>query len=383
MWATKEVEFPKGGGPDRNVIGVIRLLARLIFVWFIKERGLVPDAFLERSALKGLLKQGPDAVPDEHDCFHAILQNLFFATLNLEMGVERRWAKAGGGMKGDYLISLVYRYQDAFKQPDKALQEGFASVPFLNGGLFECLDEQLTDEDLARRPELKKLVVQEGKGWVLRVDGFSRRPEAQAKVPNKLFFGGTDDAALNTEFETKGKRYPVKGLIDLLDSYKFTVDENTPLDEEVALDPGVLGKVFENLLASYNPDTRSTAREQSGSFYTARGGGLHGGRGAHRLLCPPYSNGEQREQDLRQLLSHADTEHAFSAAEADALVLAINDSKCSSPLSAGAFPMGILAKLFVALKKLRPGQPPLARPEPCPAATAPRLGEENARPRAA
>ena len=73
-------------------------------------------------------------------------------------------------------------------QPDQALSL-FEDVPFLNGGLFECLDEQLTDEELARRPELKKLVVQEGKGLVLRIDGFSRRPDAQAKVPNKLFFG--------------------------------------------------------------------------------------------------------------------------------------------------------------------------------------------------
>jgi adenine-specific DNA-methyltransferase len=37
-------------------------------------------------------------------------------------------------------------------------------------------------------------------------------------------------------------------LINILKSYKFTVDENTPLEEEIALDPELLGKVFENLL---------------------------------------------------------------------------------------------------------------------------------------
>jgi len=356
MWAVKEVEFPRGGGPDRNAIGVIRLLTRLIFVWFIKERGLIPDALFERDALRALLKQAPDAAPDENNYYHAILQNLFFATLNQEMGDQRRWAKTGSGMKGDYLISLVYRHQDAFKHPDKVLEECFAKVPFLNGGLFECLDEQLTDEELARRPELKKLVVQEGKGWVLRVDGFSRRPEAQAKVPNKVFFGGTDDAALNTEFETRGKRYPVKGLIDLLDSYKFTVDENTPLDEEVALDPELLGKVFENLLASYNPDTRSTARKQSGSFYTPREVvDYMVDEALIAYFTRHLPDGEQREQDLRQLLSHADTGHAFSEAEADKLVLAIEQLKVLDPAcGSGAFPMGMLAKLFVALQKLDP-----------------------------
>lgn len=356
MWATKEVEFPKGGGPDRNAIGVIRLLTRLIFVWFIKERGLVPNTLFEREALRGLLKQAPDTAPDESNYYHAILQNLFFATLNQEMGNDRRWAKTGNGMKGDYLISLVYRYHDAFKHPETVLQDYFANVPFLNGGLFECLDEQLTDEELARRPELKKLVVQEGKGLVLRIDGFSRRPDAQAKVPNKLFFGGTDDAALNTEFETKGKRYPVKGLIDLLDSYKFTVDENTPLDEEVALDPELLGKVFENLLASYNPDTRSTARKQSGSFYTPREVvDYMVDEALIAYFTRHLPHGEQREQDLRQLLSHADTEHVFGEAEADALVLAIEQLKVLDPAcGSGAFPMGVLAKLFVVLKKLDP-----------------------------
>ncbi|MDZ5842477.1 Eco57I restriction-modification methylase domain-containing protein [Stenotrophomonas maltophilia] len=356
MWATKEVEFPKGGGPDRNAIGVIRLLTRLIFVWFIKERGLVPNTLFEREALRGLLKQAPDTASDESNYYHAILQNLFFATLNQEMGNDRRWAKTGNGMKGDYLISLVYRHHDAFKHPETVLQDYFANVPFLNGGLFECLDEQLTDEELARRPELRKLVVQEGKGLVLRIDGFSRRPDAQAKVPNKLFFGGTDDAALNTEFETKGKRYPVKGLIDLLDSYKFTVDENTPLDEEVALDPELLGKVFENLLASYNPDTRSSARKQSGSFYTPREVvDYMVDEALIAYFTRHLPNGEQREQDLRQLLSHADTEHAFGEAEADALVLAIEQLKVLDPAcGSGAFPMGVLAKLFVALKKLDP-----------------------------
>ncbi|MCC7067235.1 MAG: Eco57I restriction-modification methylase domain-containing protein [Burkholderiales bacterium] len=359
MWAVKEVEFPKGGGEkldDRNAIGVIRLLTRLIFVWFIKERGLIPDALFERDALRALLKQAPDAAPDESNYYHAILQNLFFATLNQEMGDQRRWAKTGSGMKGDYLISLVYRHQDAFKHPDRVLEDCFSKVPFLNGGLFECLDEQLTDEELARRPELKKLVVQEGKGWVLRVDGFSRRPEAQAKVPNKVFFGGTDDAALNTEFETKGKRYPVKGLIDLLDSYKFTVDENTPLDEEVALDPELLGKVFENLLASYNPDTRSTARKQSGSFYTPREVvDYMVDEALIAYFTRHLPGGEQREQDLRQLLSHADTGHAFSEGETDALVTAIEQLKVLDPAcGSGAFPMGMLAKLFVALQKLDP-----------------------------
>ena len=134
------------------------------------------------------------------------------------------------------------------------------------------------------------------------------------------------------------------------------MDENTPLDEEVALDPELLGKVFENLLASYNPDTRSTARKQSGSFYTPREVVDYMVDEALIAYFTRHTpNGEQREQDLRQLLSHADTEHAFSEAEADALVLAIEQLKALDPAcGSGAFPMGVLAKLFVALKNSIP-----------------------------
>jgi type I restriction-modification system DNA methylase subunit len=39
-------------------------------------------------------------------------------------------------------------------------------------------------------------------------------------------------------------------------------------DIDVALDPELLGKVFENLLATYNPETGGQARKATGSFYT-------------------------------------------------------------------------------------------------------------------
>ncbi|MGQ4809986.1 hypothetical protein NKDENANG_03429 [Candidatus Entotheonellaceae bacterium PAL068K] len=71
-------------------------------------------------------------------------------------------------------------------------------------------------------------------------------------LPNRLFFD------------------PQRGLFPLLNYYKFTVEENTPIEQEVALDPELLGKVFENLLAAYNPETRATARQQTGSYYTPR-----------------------------------------------------------------------------------------------------------------
>jgi type I restriction-modification system DNA methylase subunit len=66
------------------------------------------------------------------------------------------------------------------------------------------------------------------------------------------------------------KQKEVSGLITILKRYNFTIEENTPSDVDVALDPELLGKVFENLLGAFNPETEESARKQSGSFYTPR-----------------------------------------------------------------------------------------------------------------
>src|SRR5206468_10347360 len=70
--------------------------------------------------------------------------------------------------------------------------------------------------------------------------------------------------------EPRRRNEKVRGLLRILHSYKFTIVENTPIDQEIALDPELLGKVFENLLASYNEETKTTARKLTGSFYTPR-----------------------------------------------------------------------------------------------------------------
>ena len=71
-----------------------------------------------------------------------------------------------------------------------------------------------------------------------------------------------------------------RGLIPLLKHYKFTVEENTPIEQDVALDPELLGKVFENLLAAYNRETATTVRKQTGVLlHPACRCGLYGGGG--------------------------------------------------------------------------------------------------------
>jgi len=358
FWAVKQVNFPVGGGKEigkRNSVAVIRLLTRLIFIWFIKEKGLVPESLFDRPSLKVLLNADPGAKPDESTYYLAVLQNLFFATLNSELGVGRKWAQEGGGMKGDRMVHSLYRHRELFKDPKAALKL-FATIPYLNGGLFECLDRELTERDFQRNPELRKLAVKEGNGWVLRVDGFSRRADAQPTVPNKIFFGGEENADLDSDLGPSRRPRDVSGLIDLFGRYKFTVDENTPIEEEVALDPELLGKVFENLLASYNDDTKSTARKQSGSFYTPRevvDYMVDEALVAYFERHIPES--DTRDVCLRQLLSYTALRNPFSKVETEKLIAAIEALKILDPAcGSGAFPMGVLTKLVHVLKQLDP-----------------------------
>ena len=358
FWSVKQVDFPKGGGADtekRNAVAVIRMLTRIIFIWFIKENRLVPEDLFDPTKLPRILKSDPLAHPDDSNFYLAILQNLFFATLNVEMGEERRWALAPGGVKKDMLIHSLYRHRPLFQKPDEVLAL-FGEIPFLNGGLFECLDRELTERDLSREPHLKNIASQEGKGWVLRVDGFSRREEAQPRVPNKIFFGTQPDADLNEDLGTRGRHYEVHGLIDIFNRYKFTVDENTPLEEEVALDPELLGKVFENLLASYNEDTKSTARKLSGSFYTPREVVDYMVEEALITYLDQKVPGlPDAQQRLRALVSQASEPVDFSQEEAAELVDAIERMHVLDPAcGSGAFLMGMLTKLVQVLKKLDP-----------------------------
>ncbi|MYC74856.1 hypothetical protein F4X10_03665, partial [Candidatus Poribacteria bacterium] len=344
FWAVDTVTFPEDAGENveiRNATSVIRLITRLIFVWFIKEKKLVPDIFFNPREIEKILVSTD---PQESTYYKAILQNLFFATLNQEMNTSEKPnnRKFRGKGRQHYNITSLYRYGAYFSDPNETLKQ-FEKIPFLNGGLFECLDKEDKNDP-------KK---------ILRIDGFSDRTDNQLSVPNFLFFSEEKDVDLNRVYDTKGKRYKVRGLIEILRRYKFTITENTPIEEEVALDPELLGKVFENLLAAYNPETGATARKQTGSFYTPREivnymvgesliAYLQNAVSSRAIHCPS-------ETKLRHLLAYNDKPHQFTDAETEQLINAIDTLKILDPAcGSGAFPMGILHKLVFILGKLDP-----------------------------
>ena len=382
FWAVDNVTFPDGAEKKkevRNATSTIRLITRLIFVWFIKEKGLVPNDLFNHEKIKEILRCTDD---EESTYYKAILQNLFFATLNQEMNTPDmpRNRKFRGEGRQHYNITSLYRYKRYFAQPDEALGL-FESIPFLNGGLFECLDKP--DKDDPQK--------------ILRVDGFSDRDDVSLHVPNLLFFSDERTVDLNAAYGTRGKQYQVRGLVEILDRYKFTITENTPIEEEVALDPELLGRVFENLLAAYNPETGATARKQTGSYYTPREIvdymtdesliaylkhkciAYHEARNALTPTIPPIQLNlggraepvqtqidtqglalsdeqiDRIEQKFCNLVAYNGKSHQFSDDEADALIRAIDSIKILDPAcGSGAFPMGVLHKLVFILGKLDP-----------------------------
>ena len=369
FWALKHSSFPEGARKEDDGldhISVIRLITRLIFCWFIREKGLIPDTLFERRRLAEWLDGfAPDTLADSASVFYrAILQNLFFATLNTEMD-KRDWRREGQNL----MAHNLYRHKACFRDPKSALAL-FTDIPFLNGGLFECLDRDFGEGAKPR---------------YLRIDGFSDRADSQPTVPDYLFFGPEQDVDLSADYgDKKFKKVRVRGLIDTLNRYKFTIEENTPFDQEVALDPEMSGKVFENLLAAYNPETGTTARKATGSFYTPReivdymvdeslavylkdklepqtranereSGGQATSVSAKSKTAAPERVTIENESRIRALLAYDESLPEFSEAETERLLDAIDNLKALDPaVGSGAFPMGLLHKLVHALGKLDP-----------------------------
>jgi Eco57I restriction endonuclease. len=204
----------------------------------------------------------------------------------------------------------------------KDLPDGCEQVPFLNGGLFEPKRE----EDF--------------------YDAESRTGNYQnygLKIPDDWF----------------------ERFFATLEQYNFTIDENSPTEVEISIDPEILGRIFENLLAEIDPDSGETARKATGSFYTPREivnymvdesliiylkSKLLGDSDPNNLW---KGNETKLEETLRRLFSYAEAENPFDEADTQKLIKAIDDLKILDPAcGSGAFPMGVLHRLVFLLGKL-------------------------------
>lgn len=369
FWAQTVCKFPGADeegdkdslfvSPDKvaehNAKNLIRLISRILFIWFIKEKNLVPDEIFDENTVseKYLSNFSPNG--KETVYYKAILQNLFFAVLNQEIK-SRKFRREGDQMGIDNLL----RYESYFKNPETA--QSFLSlmnetVPFMNGGLFECLDETKLEEGKLGKEVNRKYYY----------DGFSDRPDNELTMPDYLFFSGEQTVDLSKFYDgdekKKNKKVTVRGLISILKKYKFTITENTPVEQDIALDPELLGRVFENLLASYNPETKTSARKGTGSYYTPREiVNFMVDETIKEFLLkklivanPKTADIQKLKQKLEYLVGYYNDGFDLSEEETQVVVNAINDCKVLDPAcGSGAFPMGVLQKLVYILHKIDP-----------------------------
>jgi type I restriction-modification system DNA methylase subunit len=206
-----------------------------------------------------------------------------------------------------FLFPLFMRLSTEMEEPASFLGD----VPFLNGGLFD-------DEYGAQQ----------------RHDKLLRR--TRMKVSNRAFARVFDD---------------------VLERYNFTVREDTPLNQDVSIDPEMLGKIFESLVLQLEQsDTGGkTSRHDTGSYYTPRPIVHYLCREALRVCLE--SKGEDRHRNIAKLLTidasdgidadeRAVLDECLSPEQAKALRDDLDNLRaCDPAVGSGAFPLGLLHEL--------------------------------------
>ena len=301
---------------------IIRMITRIMFVWFIKQKQLVSDKIFDADYLRTILNDFDSLSVTKGDYYNAILQNLFFATLNRAI-IDEDGNRRGFAHNSSRDVKNKYRYEELFSISEEEVIQLFSTVPFVNGGLFECLDKTRSIDGVEQS---------------FNYDGFSRndrtfangRFKHRAIVPNVLFFE------------------PEKGLLSILKRYNFTIEENSPEEQQVALDPELLGKVFENLLGAYNPETQESARNSSGSFYTPRE--IVNYMVDESLIQYLGDTPVVRSLFAEEFVPDESQRDSYNAIAEKLKAVKILDPACGS----GAFPMGALKRIVEVLKRINP-----------------------------
>lgn len=245
-----------------------------------------------------------------------------------------------------YVEKLQYLFYEALAsdrkdQSDPSYYKKFdCKIPFLNGGLFEA------DYD-----------------W----------QKIRVEIPDTIFSNGE-----KTKVGDKGT-----GILDVFDRYNFTIKEDEPLEKEVAVDPEMLGKVFENML-------EITERKSKGAFYTPREivhymcqesliHYLNGEVGDNTATAIPKAAIETLvrkgifaiENDQRILEKGKETDaYTFKMPVSIRTHAELIDDKlanikiCDPAIGSGAFPVGMLHEILHARQALSPHLPEAKRLRP-------------------
>ena len=264
---------------------VKKLMGRIVFLHFLQKKGwLCGDTNFMLSTFSQSNRRS--------DYLESVLEPLFFGILNTEPAKREQVFSRNGWQQ-----SLV---------------EKWASIPYLNGGLFE-------------RDEVDNLRI---------------------VLPESIF----------------------SNLFSFLASYNFTVDENDPDDAEIGVDPEMLGKIFESLLednkakgAFYTPKeiVRYMCKESLIAYLGSKVGEASRRDGTSitphksKAQCGADSDSEAGVPEVRDIptLIRAFVEQHEMQPELepyrDILECVLREVKiCDPAIGSGAFPMGLLNELW-------------------------------------
>ncbi|USN88842.1 MAG: Eco57I restriction-modification methylase domain-containing protein [Candidatus Nomurabacteria bacterium] len=153
-------------------------------------------------------------------------------------------------------------------------------------------------------------------------------------------------------------------LYEHFSEFNFTTDESTPDYEQIAIDPEMLGRIFENLLAEINEETGEQARKAKGAFYTPREIVAYMCRESVRAyLCTALEAGDKAKNSIDRLLDTPDSDWAKSGTNSkrdvvepvlrEKIVKALDGMKVLDPAcGSGAFPIGMLHLLVQIYERL-------------------------------
>ena len=173
---------------------------------------------------------------DQEDKLHAFTQRLLGRLMFLYFLQRKGWLGGQKRFLSDQFIDTVRRHAGEFRGDQETF---YYYTEVLEPLFFETMNTRRLD-NATRWPGVRIPYLNGG------LFDRSRDPEGVIILPDSLFDPHSSD-----------------GLLAFFNRYNFTIADDTPLEQDVAVDPEMLGKVFENMLEERD-------RGQTGSFYTPR-----------------------------------------------------------------------------------------------------------------
>jgi len=141
----------------------------------------------------------------------------------------------------------------------------------------------------------------------------------------------------------------ISAIIETFDRYNFTIIEGTPHESEVAIDPEMLGHVFEELLED---------RKDSGAFYTPKE--------VVHYMCQQtiisYLSNDFKSDAIQGLVIHENIDNVYIGKQKDNIIKKLNSMKILDPaIGSGAFPMGMLHEIVNIILLLKPNTKNIAK----------------------